>query len=236
MRIFIIASILLFCISARPSINPQKVNIDGTSYKVITSESANKDKPAPLLVIAPAKKYTMVGELFENLATEASKLGYFVVRFNWNFVTTNQEPSSGLTSEARDLERVINYYSKQPYIDSSKIILAAKSFGSRVAMKNAYDLATSLLLMTPNCDKKNTFKDNYKPIFDLNKNVHIIISKDDPYCDVDQIYSVLGDLNKKYVTVHTLAGDHNFKLPGKSSELNEKVAIKSSLNWLGLQL
>lgn len=236
MKIILISSLMIFSLSAMSAIKPEKIEIEGVSYEVLTSSSVFSGRPAPLLVIAPAKKYTMVGELFEDLAEKASKLGYFVVRFNWGFVTKNNEPSKGLSAESKDLERVIKHYSNQPYVDSSKVILAAKSFGSRVAMKDAYKLANSLLLMTPNCDKKDTFKKNYKPIFKLKKNVHIVISKDDPYCDVGQIYQDLSKLNKKYVTVHTLAGDHNFKLEGVASRLNEKVAIESSLNWLGLQL
>lgn len=103
-------------------------------------------------------------------------------------------------------------------------------------MMGGHKKAHSLLLLTPNCDKKDTFRANYKPIFGLKKSVHVVLSKDDPYCDVDQIYEGMRGLNKKFVTLHTLSGDHNFKLTNSISKLNVEAALESSLNWLSLQL
>ena len=150
--------------------------------------------PFPLLVIAPAKAYTMTGKLFQELVEGASQLGYFVVRFNWSFVTEKQEPSADLSKEVQDLESVIRHFSGHEKVDSNRIILSAKSFGSKVAMKGAYRLVHGLLLLTPNCDSTNTFSDLYAPLFSLNKKVHIVISAQDPYCDVGQIYTSLSRL------------------------------------------
>ncbi len=212
------------------------IKIKNIKYEVINTSSILSGRAAPLLVIAPAKKYTMTGEIFENIAERASKLGFHVVSFNWSFITNKKDASTDLKKESEDLINIISYYKKEPYIDSLNITLVAKSFGSRVAMLGGYKEAQSVLLLTPNCDKKNTFFKTYEPVLKTSKNIHILISKDDPYCDVNQIHYSMKELKKDNITIHTLYGDHNFKLQNKKSLLNEKAAIDSAINWLNNQI
>ncbi len=104
---------------------------------VIVSDPPARNSLRPLLVIAPAKKYLMDGRLFERIANEAASLGYYVVRFNWSFTKQGVEPKLDLITEANELSSVMEHYTKEPFIDRKMVILAAKSFGSKVAMRGS---------------------------------------------------------------------------------------------------
>ena len=176
----------------------------------------------------------MTGEIFERLAEGAAELGYFVVRFDWSFITAKTKASEDLRAESRDLVWIMRHFSRHKNVDKKRVILAAKSFGSRVAMIGAHKQAKALLLITPNCGRRRSFEDIYKPVLKRKKKTHIVISVDDPYCDVRQIYGALGRFGRN-LTIHTLAGDHNFKLKGNESRRNEDAAIQSTLDWLARQ-
>lgn len=204
------------------------------NYEVLVSKAKGKG-PHPLLLIVPAKKYTMEGKIFAEIAKRAAKLGFYVVRFNWGFITNKDEVSEDLATEKNDLNQVLKYYLKQEYINKENVVILAKSFGSKIAMKSAYKKATSLLLVTPNCDKKNTFRKNYAPIFTHKIKTHIVISRTDPYCNVKQIYRALPALGKK-VSVTIVEGDHNFQSKTPHSDMNEETAITAAVNWLNWQI
>lgn len=196
---------------------------------VATPEGAG---PHPLLVIAPAKEYTMSGPIFTALEAGALKLGYKVVRFNWGFVTRKGQPSADLQVENQELEQVIAHFAAMPDVKRSRVMLAAKSFGSRVAMNGAHRKAHGLLLLTPNSNAQAPFEKTYAPLLGDERPLHIVISATDPYGDRNQLHAALPRLGGRTTLTMLPAGDHNFKLEGPSSALNEEVAMKSSLNWL----
>lgn len=192
--------------------------------------------PFPLLVVAPAKQLLMEAPLFEKLAKGAAKQGYFVVRFNWRFVASGTQPTPDLSGEATDIDIVVDRFLQERRVDRGRIVLAAKSLGSRALMRGPEKRAKALLLLTPNCDGGQTFRQLYAPLFDPDKprTAHIAISATDPYCDVRQIYSALGELGSR-VTVHTLAGGHNFESKLDREGLNADAAIAGGLAWLAGQ-
>jgi alpha/beta superfamily hydrolase len=196
---------------------------------VVTPEGTG---PHPLLVIAPAKEYTMAGPIFMALEAGALKLGYKVVRFNWGFVTNKAQPSPELQAEDQELERVLNHFATQSDVDRSRVVLAAKSFGSRVAMRGAHRKARGILLLTPNSSAQAPFETTYAPLLGDERPLHIVISASDPYGDRNQLLAALPRLGGRTTLTMLPAGDHNFKLEGPSSAFNEEVALKSSLNWL----
>lgn len=211
---------------------PKLTDLGHGHYEILTTKPKGK-KPHPLLVIVPAKQDTMTGSLFEDLAHAAAAKGYFVVRFNWGFVTNADEPSKDLSTEANDLKTVTNYFAKQKDVDPEHMYFIAKSFGSKVMMKNAFKKAVGLVLLTPNCSKKESFTQTYGQLTKEKIPTHIVISKDDPHCDVNQIHKAMGGFKKKYVTLHTLFGDHNFvTTENEKKDLNRKLAIDSVINWL----
>jgi len=198
---------------------------------VIVSDLPARSSLRPLLVFAPAKKYLMDGRLFERIASEAASLGYYVVRFNWSFTKQGVEPKLDLMTEANELSAVIEHYSKEPFIDRKKVILVAKSFGSKVAMRGPYKAASAVLLITPNCDAKETFSEIYGPLLSGEKKLNITISTADPNCDVNQIYRSANSFDKNRVNIHTLYGGHNFE-NSDGRDFNENTAVSSMVNWL----
>lgn len=192
--------------------------------------------PFPLLIIAPAKGYLMKERLFEKLAIEAKEAGFLSVRFDWGFSQKGGDPSKDYKDEASEIESVTRHFLKRGDVNESKVILAAKSMGSKAAMKSSLAYYWALLLLTPNCDQANTFRKLYAPIFSARKPVQITISRTDPYCEIEQIYEAAKDLTQT-LSIHTLEGDHNFvdeKSPNKFS--NQDAAVESSVNWLKNQI
>lgn len=189
--------------------------------------------PFPLLVVAPAMKYLMEQPLFDKLAKGAAKQGFLVVRFNWRYVAAGTQPSPDLSAEASDVEAVIDHFSTHKKADRNKVVIAAKSFGTRVLMKGPEKRGRALLLWTPNCDGGQTFRQLYAPLFDPDKprTAHVAISAADPYCDVRQIYGALGELGSR-VTIHTLSGGHNFESKDDPQGIVADAAIAGSLAWL----
>lgn len=218
------------CYAVDPGI-PQTVEISGKKVDVIINEPKSLGGPSPLLVIAPAKEYTMTGALFEQLAVMAAEAGYFVVRFNWGYVTTKTSPSPSLMIESQELVGVIEYFKKHRAVDPGRVVLAAKSFGSKVAMLEAYRKASALLLLTPNSNKENPLRKVYEPVFRYKGKVHIVISVDDPYGEISQLYEAMKEFGAN-VTVQTVVGDHNFKTGDANSEVNQKAVLVGCENWL----
>ncbi len=215
------------------SVNHEKrqLKVKDQVLDVIVSDLPARGSLRPLLVIAPAKKYLMDGRLFERIANEAASLGYYVVRFNWSFTKQGVEPKLDLMAEANELSAVREHYTKEPFIDRKRIILAAKSFGSKVAMRGPYKGASAVLLMTPNCDAKETFSEIYGPLLNGPKILNITISTSDPNCDVNQIYKSANSFDKNRVTIHTLYGGHKFE-NSDGRDFNENTAVSSMVNWL----
>ena len=186
--------------------------------------------PFPVLLIAPAKKYSMKEHLFQRLAEEALAQGYMVVRFDWDFFTQGEEPDADLESETVELDKMIEFSRSHPQ-SSGKVFLAAKSFGSVVAAHRAWRSVEGVLLWTPNSNKELLFGDVYGPLLKSSTPTHIVISVDDPYGELSQLYDYLTNTSAS-VTVHTLFGDHNFQTDPPDDGLNEDAAFAGSVNWL----
>lgn len=186
--------------------------------------------PFPVLLIAPAKKYSMKEHLFQRLAEEALAQGYMVVRFDWDFFTQGEEPDADLESETVELDKMIEFSRSHPR-SSGKVFLAAKSFGSVVAARRAWRSVEGVLLWTPNSNKDLLFGDVYGPLLKSSTPTHIVISVTDPYGELSQLYDYLTNTSAS-VTVHTLFGDHNFQTDPPDDGLNEDAAFAGSVNWL----
>ena len=188
------------------------------------------DGPFPVLLIAPAKQYSMKEHLFQRLAEEAVKQGYMVVRFDWEFFTKGEEPSENLESEASQLDQMIEFSRSHPQ-SSGKVFLAAKSFGTVVAARKAWRSVEGVLLWTPNSNRELQFGDIYGDLLKSSTPTHIVISVTDPYGELSQLYDYLTNTSAA-VTVHTLFGDHNFQTDPPDDGLNEDAAFAGSVNWL----
>ena len=130
--------------------------------------------------------------------------------------------------EATELKEIIHHYQKKFQLKNHKIILVAKSFGSRVLAKANLD-SYPLALVTPNCDEDGSFNSTYSKLLQERRPVQISISIEDPYCDVSQIYRNLMNVHKE-VTMYSSYGDHNFVL--NDTFENQDVFIDQLLQWI----
>ena len=195
--------------------------------KVIVAEPITSQ--SKLLIVVPAKKYSMDGILFEKIASLAVRKGYVVVRFNWIFFTQGSNPSKNFDEEASELKSIIEYYQKKYRVEAKNTVVAAKSFGSKILMKIPSTTYNALGLITPNCDKVNTFSSVYGKVLSSLKPIQISISTNDPYCEISQIYKETSKF-KNNIRLYTSFGDHNFLLNG--NEENQDVFVNQFINWL----
>lgn len=234
---FTLAVALFFFSPATYAAKPKLTDLGRGHYEVLITKPKGT-KPYPLLVIVPAKEYTMTGSLFEDLATAAAANGFYVVRFNWGFVTNADTPSKDLSTEVNDLKTVVNYFLQQKDIDPSRVYYLAKSFGTRVVMIDAFKnkKTKGLALLTPNCSAKQPFTKTYGKLAQTKIPLHIVISKEDPHCDVNQIHKALPGFSKKWTTFHSVFGDHGFKTTkNEKKDFNRQVALDGIINWLRSQ-
>lgn len=188
-----------------------------------------KIKSQKLLVIAPAKKYSMEKPLFEKITKLALESGYIVARFNWLFYTENRVPSAELLDEALEFETILRNIQNKLHISKYHTTVLAKSFGSQVIAKSNYKAYQNLALVTPNCDEKKTFSKTYKNLLVSIPNIQISISKDDPYCNIKQIYNAAQYFNKN-TTILTTYGDHNFET--SKNPRNQNEIVRQIINWM----
>ncbi len=181
-----------------------------------------------LLVIIPAKKYSMRKPLFEKISRDATESGYHVVRFNWKFFTERKDPSKNFIKEIKEVHEIIEYYSTKYNYMKKDIVIAAKSFGSRVLAKTKLK-SFALGLITPNCSERESFMKTYKEVLRRYSKIQISISINDPYCEIGQIYQELPKIRKE-VSIYTTYGDHNFNF--KEGVDNQNVFVSQFIQWL----
>lgn len=241
---FFYGGVLSVLIACSWAFSADSVTIDGPLGKIEVMEShptgfQEGKGPFPLLVITPGKNYAVTGTIFEDLARGAVEGGYFVARFNWGYIAKNQNPSKDFKAEKDELEAVVQYYLKKPYVMQSKVVVASKSMGTQVMMtsESALKKAKGLLLITPNCDPKNPFEKTYKPLFNYIGKMLISISVNDPYCDIRELYDSLPKFGYNF-HIQTVGGDHNFEFLSNDalSKENRATAIRGMVNWLKLIL
>ncbi len=161
-----------------------------------------------LVIIAPAKKYLMQERLFLSLAQNLASRGFLTVRFNWS-ADTLQTPELEFQKAARDIQNVTLSAQRAFGFQAKQTTLISKSFSTK-ALAPSLSLAKNHILLTPNCSAESPFKKTYWNI--LNKsdiNLKMIISVDDPYCNVKEIYQTLNAISKPQLLA-TTKGDHNF--------------------------
>lgn len=161
-----------------------------------------------LVVIAPAKKYLMQERLFALLAETLANRGFLTVRFNWSSDTL-QAPEQEIQRAARDIQSVTSNAQRAFGFGPTQTILISKSFSTK-AVATSLSLAKNHILLTPNCSAEAPFYQTYRNI--LHKSdirLKMVISVDDPYCNVNEIYQTLNAIGRPQL-VATTKGDHNF--------------------------
>ena len=224
MKFYLFVLLVVAC----PAIGQHRVRVAGVEALINIPETQRQR--SKLVIIAPAKKYTMEKPLFTRLARILAHHGHIVVRFNWGFVSVSQKPSRGLAREAAELDGVVEALQKKFARTKDQTVIVAKSFGSRVLMRGRFGKVGHVALVTPNCDAKSSFRDTYGTLFKKTLRINISISIDDHYCDIEQVYDFM-DATRSGVTLYTTYGDHNFKTKTLAKE-NEELALLQIANWI----
>lgn len=173
--------------------------------------------PKGLVVIAPAKKYLMRERLFSELAEKLASRGYIAVRFNWA-PDTLLVPELELHRASRDIQNIVLSAQKYFGFSSQKTILISKSFSTK-ALDASLILAKTHILLTPNCSVEAPFQKMYWNILNRSElSLRLIISNDDPYCNVSEIRRSLSFLSKLHILETTVHGDHNFVVTNSSMQ------------------
>ena len=161
-----------------------------------------------LVVIAPTKKYLMKERLFAELAASLAKQGFIAVRFNWE-VDTLVNPALEQQKAARDIQYITTNAQRVFGFGPRQTVLISKSFSTK-SIEPSLGLAKFHILLTPNCSADAPFYKTYGNILNkLNGNLKMIISNEDPYCNVNEIRQTVALLKKPELLV-TTKGDHNF--------------------------
>ena len=171
-----------------------------------------------LVVIAPAKKYLMQERLFSAMAKKLRESGYTTVRFNWSAKTLT-EPELELTRASEDMYKVITEAQTKFNVSAEKTILISKSFSTK-ALSASVSLAKTHIMLTPNCTADTTFEQTYSDILSNDAiSLSMMISNEDPNCDVRQIHGALAKLSR-LPGLFTTRGDHNFVLRTSDGQSN----------------
>lgn len=182
------------------------VSINASAMEILVSKPLGTVKG--LVIIAPAKKYLMRERLFSSLAQNLTSHGFLTVRFNWS-ADTLSIPELELKKAARDIQNVTLYAQKAFGFRPDQTTLVSKSFSTK-ALDQSLTLANNHILLTPNCSAEAPFQKTYRNILSKTDiQVKMIISVDDPYCKVFEIYQTLNAIGRPQL-VATTKGDHNF--------------------------
>lgn len=169
-----------------------------------------------LVVIAPAKKYLMKERLFSELANKLTAEGYITIRFNWS-PDTLQDPELELQRASRDINYIVQAAQRHFGFRAENTILISKSFSTK-ALDASTSLANTHILLTPNCSAEAPFRQVYWNILNrADLSLRVLISNEDPYCNVDEIRQTLRILSKASL-LGTTHGDHNFVVMTPSNE------------------
>ena len=110
---------------------------------------------------------------------------------------------------ADDLNQVVTEAQREFGFEADKTVLISKSFSTK-ALNPSIALATTHIMLTPNCSADAPFEKTYGEILtNSNISLSLIISNEDPNCDVHQIHRTLAGIVKLPILL-TTHGDHNF--------------------------
>lgn len=161
-----------------------------------------------LVVIAPAKKYLMQERLFSSLAQNLASRGFLTVRFNWS-ADTLSTPELELQKAARDIQNITLNAQRMFGFRTDQTTLISKSFSTK-ALDHSLSLARNHILLTPNCSTEAPFQKTYNNVLSKSDiRLKMIISVDDPYCYVSEIFQTLNAIGRPQL-IATTKGDHNF--------------------------
>jgi len=203
----------------------------GTIVNVSVDRPAGADGRSPVLIIAPGQGYHKELPLIKMFAHKAVAAGLVVYRFDWGYFSADPKsgrPSDKLQLEAEDMQTVINHAKADTAVDSSRIVLAGKSIGSRVSYQifNASKDYRGLILMTPICTDPDTGKsvgtESYPSFSQNTRPISFILGDSDALCKIPTLYD-FAHLTAGNVTINVLKGGHSLTVGAPGDAANAKI-------------
>jgi uncharacterized protein len=195
---------------------------------VIVAHGAGNDMNNPLLV-----------SFCENLAAA----GYLAVRFNFPYKEQGRKAPDRPEMLELTWRQVLHFIKEKSGLSLSKIFLAGKSMGGRIAseMLAKGSLASDGMIflgypLHP-AGNKEKLRDRHLPLISVP--MLFFAGTRDSLCDLDLLKAVIGRLGSRIELEIIEGADHSFNLPKSASltsaQVYERIA-KRSIEWIGEHL
>jgi len=211
----------------------------GQHVTAVISYPAGKTS-APTIVIASGRSGGMGTSIIKGFADKAVRDGLVAVRFDYTYFTNKGEPSKGVTDEIDEMNAVINEISKDPRVDTKKMIIAGKSLGSVVAHRvfNQNNTYLGEILLTPLVTSQENADRFYPGLVTSGRPIVLVVgNQDTENAPMGVVYNFLKDSSRK-VMLDTVAGDHGFELGGttaaakRANDANIDSALETAEYWV----
>jgi len=235
--LFLILLIFVFSLFSQP------IEILGNRNQDLQADILipESEAPLPCLIVAPGKGYHKDLPITSILAEEAAEAGFISIKFNGDYHTKNIDPEQGYENEFQDLRDVIAYAKTLPEIDSTRIYLAGKSFGSFITYNVFADdsLLAGAILLTPIIPNQELGTKLYPGLKRINRKIAFVVGdKDYDNCPIKQLYQYLQDAEHDFPVI-VVGGDHGLNIGSyKEEKYNEinlqniETAVSAAVNQL----
>jgi predicted alpha/beta-hydrolase family hydrolase len=208
----------------------------GVELKTILDRPEGPGK-FPAVVVAPGQGYHMRLSLFKRLAEACVQNGFVCLRFDWDFYTKGEEPSSEFTNEKEDFSAAIDYLRASDFVDHDRIFVCGKSIGALVGIKVARQDQSlrGLIILTFALHPPRppyTVWPEARRLKEVKIPVQIVSGRSDPVCRVELLDSLANTLLEKPEIVY-VEGDHSLR--GDTDEetaSNEIAAIQAVIDFM----
>ncbi len=235
------AAILLLISGLSIGLLANETDIPGLPAKLSVQKPAGVG-PFPCVIICPGRGYHMELPLIKDFADQAVLAGFVALRFDWTFYTRGTNPSADGMQELGDIETMLNLAKQTTGVDTTRIYIAGKSFGSLYgyAVFQEHKELKGCLLLTPIIPDGVSGADYYPGLADESRKVVFILGSEDyNNCRLNNLYSYLAGC-KNPIPVVALAGAHSFNQAGESQDerllgidvFNLQQAVSACVYWL----
>jgi len=196
----------------------------GRTAAVIVAHGAGNDMHTPFLV---------------HFSAGLCRAGYLGLRFNFPYTEKGRKAPDPQEKLVRTWQAAFEFVSNHPQFGTSRIVVAGKSMGGRIASQMTADGLISpkalVLLGYPlhPPGKKEQLRDAH--LYRINIPMLFFAGTRDTLCDLDLLRPVVGRLKAATRLEVVDGGDHSFVLPKSFNTSEEEVCdriLKQTIAWL----
>jgi len=194
---------------------------------------------SPAVILAHGSGNGMFHPLLAHMANVLAGTGYLCMRFNFLYRDEGRKSPDGDGVLEATWMNVYEFLKNHPVYKPSSIIAAGKSLGGRIAAQAAaegyIDIKGLIFLGYPlhAPGKKQNLRDTH--LYRLKIPMLFFAGSHDPFCDIDELMSVLAKMDTSSVLEVIAGGDHSFKLSASAGMSEKQVYARilgSTLSWL----